>query len=109
MSAIVGKANIANYVLGAINDTAAQPTISFGGDISNTSSGTGVHGDASQVMLCVAGVDIATAKSFGLSLSALAVANSATATTPGNVVKKMEVFNASGVSLGFIAIYDAIV
>lgn len=38
----------------------------------------------------------------------LGVGNSAAATTPGNVVKKMEVFNAAGASLGFVAIYDAI-
>lgn len=30
------------------------------------------------------------------------------ATTPGSVVKKLEIFDATGVSLGFIPIYDAI-
>ena len=38
----------------------------------------------------------------------LGVGNSAAATTPGTVVKKMEVFNASGTSLGYVPIYDAI-
>ena len=38
----------------------------------------------------------------------IGVGNSAAATTPGTVTKKMEVFDASGVSLGFVAIYDAI-
>ncbi len=38
----------------------------------------------------------------------LGVGNSAAGTTLGTVVKKMEVFDASGASLGFIAIYDAI-
>lgn len=36
------------------------------------------------------------------------VGNSAAATTLGTVTKKMEVFDGSGVSLGFVAIYDAI-
>lgn len=31
-----------------------------------------------------------------------------TGTTPGTVVKKIEVFDVNGVSLGFIAVYDAI-
>lgn len=30
------------------------------------------------------------------------------ATTPGTVAKKIEVFDAAGVSLGFVAVYDAI-
>lgn len=34
--------------------------------------------------------------------------NSAPATTPGNIVAKMEVFSLSGSSLGFIPIYDVI-
>jgi hypothetical protein len=38
----------------------------------------------------------------------LGVGNSAAATTPGTVTKKMEVFDASGASLGFVPIYDAI-
>lgn len=38
----------------------------------------------------------------------LGVGNSAAATTPGTVTKKMQVFDAAGVSLGFVAIYDAI-
>jgi hypothetical protein len=38
----------------------------------------------------------------------IGVGNSAAATTPGTVVKKMEVFDAAGASLGFIPIYNAI-
>lgn len=37
-----------------------------------------------------------------------AVNNSAAATTPGTVVKKMEVFDAKGTSLGFVPIYNTI-
>lgn len=36
------------------------------------------------------------------------VGNSAAATTPGNVTKKIEIFNFSGTSLGFLPVYDAI-
>lgn len=38
----------------------------------------------------------------------LGVGNSVAATLPGTVVKKMEVFDQDGVSLGFIAIYSSI-
>lgn len=38
----------------------------------------------------------------------IGVGNAVAATTPGAVVKKMEVFDASGVSLGFVPIYGAI-
>lgn len=40
--------------------------------------------------------------------ASLGVGNSAAASTPGSVVKKMQVFDASGASLGYVAIYDAI-
>ncbi len=38
----------------------------------------------------------------------LGVGNSASASTLGTVVKKIEIFNASGTSLGFLPVYDAI-
>lgn len=38
----------------------------------------------------------------------LGCGNSAAASTPGTVTKKMEVFDMDGVSLGFVAIYNAI-
>jgi hypothetical protein len=41
--------------------------------------------------------------------AALGVNNSASASGPvGNVVKKIEIFNQSGTSLGYIPVYDAI-
>lgn len=43
-----------------------------------------------------------------LTTGGLGVGNSAAATLPGLVTKKIEVFDASGASLGFIAVYDAI-
>lgn len=41
-------------------------------------------------------------------VGSLGVGNSASATTPGTVVKKIEVFDASGTSLGFLPVYDSI-
>lgn len=38
----------------------------------------------------------------------IGVGNSAAATTPGTVTRKIEVFDAAGASLGFIPVYDAI-
>ena len=100
---------IAQYLLGAINDTSTKPTITWGGSIDNSSSGTGIYGTASTIKLAIAGSDAATINSSGLRLiGSLGVGNSAAATTPGTVVKKIEVFDATGVSLGFIAVYDAI-
>lgn len=43
-----------------------------------------------------------------LAVGGIGVGNSAAATTPGTVTKKMEVFDAAGTSLGFVPIYDAI-
>lgn len=40
--------------------------------------------------------------------SKLSVANAATASTPGTVVKKIEVFDAAGASLGFVPVYNSI-
>jgi hypothetical protein len=43
-----------------------------------------------------------------LSATELAVGNSAAGTTPGTVVKKIEVFDSTGNSLGFVPVYDSI-
>lgn len=43
-----------------------------------------------------------------LASGGLGVGNSAAGNTPGNVVKAIEVFDAAGASLGFLAVYDAI-
>lgn len=43
-----------------------------------------------------------------LRVASLGVGNSAAASTPGTVVKKIQVFNASGSSLGYVAVFDAI-
>ena len=163
---------VANILLCDVADTAAQPSIIFGGGDSNYNSGTGLHGSATAINFSVAGSNILSITASGLSpaaiivnnltanravvsdgskqlissvttLSELAfvsgvtsaiqtqldakaplanptfsanirvvgnigVGNSAAATTPGSVVKKIEIFDASGTSLGFIAVYDAI-
>lgn len=50
-----------------------------------------------------------TVKAAGqLRAASLGVGNSAAATTLGSVTKKIEIFDASGVSLGFIPVYDSI-
>lgn len=36
------------------------------------------------------------------------VGNSAAGSTPGTVIHKVQIFDAAGVSLGFVAVYDAI-
>ena len=41
-------------------------------------------------------------------LDAIGVGNSAAGNTAGNIVKKIEIFNKSGTSLGYLAVYDAI-
>lgn len=43
-----------------------------------------------------------------IAMAGLGVGNSAAATTLGSVVKKMEVFDAAGASLGFVPIYNTI-
>ena len=40
--------------------------------------------------------------------SGMGVGNSAAATTPGSVTKKIQVFDVNGASLGYVAVYDAI-
>ena len=43
-----------------------------------------------------------------LTTAGLGVGNSAAGTTPGSVIASIEVFDASGTSLGFVPVYDAI-
>jgi hypothetical protein len=49
-----------------------------------------------------------TATGQGRFVAGIGVGNSAAATTPGSVVKKIQVFDATGTSLGYIAVYSAI-
>lgn len=43
-----------------------------------------------------------------LTTAGIGVGNSAAATTPGTVVKKIQVFDATGASIGYVAVFDAI-
>ncbi|HWT00191.1 MAG TPA: phage tail protein [Pyrinomonadaceae bacterium] len=52
--------------------------------------------------------DISTGAGKVLATGGLGVGNSATASTPGAVVKKMQVFDADGNPLGYVPIYDSI-
>ncbi len=61
--------NVATKALLPIDDTAANPSISFGGgaNIGSNSSGTGIYGDSTQVKVSVAGTDVATIDANGIS------------------------------------------
>lgn len=53
-------------------------------------------------------VDGTTVNGVRLSSGTIGVSNSAAATTPGAVVRKIEVFDAAGTSLGFVPVYNSI-
>ncbi len=67
-------------------------------------SGTG----APDVNLYRSAADVLKTDDKLITVVGLGVGNSEAATTPGTVTRKMEVFDASGTSLGFVPIYDAI-
>lgn len=97
---------------------------SYGGlqaysDIMGSTKGLTLQPSGGQVLIGNAGVPVSGAKLevTGGDVSAdgkvratggIGVGNSAAATTLGTVVKKMEVFDAAGASLGFVPIYNAI-
>lgn len=68
---------------------------------------TGITFNAGAVNLYHDGGRLKTDDLF-VTVTGLGVGNSAAATTPGTVTDKIEVFDASGASLGFLAVYDAI-
>jgi hypothetical protein len=76
--------------------------------------GTGKHywgaggGSAVDVTLYRSAADKLKTDDMMLAALGIGVGNSAAATTPGSVVKKIQVFDASGASLGYVAVYDAI-
>ncbi len=51
---------------------------------------------------------VATGAGSGAPAAKPSLGTSAAATTPGTVVKKIQVFDAAGASLGYIPIYDAV-
>jgi hypothetical protein len=52
--------------------------------------------------------DITTDSGKVLAAGGLGVGNSAAATTPGSIVKKVQIFDADGNSIGYIPVYDSI-
>ena len=77
--------------------------------VSNTTTSFNDTGQATSAF--TAPTRNATADSFidgRLTANQLAVGNSVAATTTGTVTKKIEVFDASGASLGFVPVYDSI-
>ena len=63
--------------------------------------------DAGIQRIGTAGVGTMSGDKF-IATAGIGVGNSAAGSTPGTCVKKMEVFDGSGASLGFVPIYDAI-
>jgi len=85
----------------------AAGTLTLGG---NTFTGTGsvVRATAPTFASTITVTTNAVVTGKVLTTAGLGVGNSVAATTPGTVTKSIEVFDAAGVSLGFIAVYDAI-
>lgn len=73
---------VANKAILPIDDTAANPSISFGGggNLGSNSSGTGVYGDASAVKVSVAGSLLATMNASGITLASGAFVGAVTGT-----------------------------
>ncbi len=102
-----------------INDnTSNLPSINLGGyileaDPTGTGNlifdGTGIGGSSLQLNDLRLQTDRAiVSQTLIAAVGGIGVGNSTSATIPGTVVKKMEVFDAGGVSLGFVPIYDTI-
>jgi hypothetical protein len=73
-------------------------------DQDGTGSFIGYTCDTAQFTALTSG----TPKFFTISTGLLAVTNAAAATTPGSVVKKIQVFDGAGASLGYIPVYSTI-
>ncbi len=75
-----------------------------------TGSGMITFGDGTTSDVSVWRSAATTLKTGGkfLATGGLGVGNSAVATTPGTVTRKIEVFDAAGASLGFVPVYNAI-
>lgn len=101
LSATGGTSQVLKQVTAGAAVTVGQLAVA---DLSTAKTGTG------SIVLATAPTFPTTIAVTGkaLTTAGLGVGNSASATTLGTVVKKMEIFDAAGSSLGFIAIYDAI-
>jgi len=101
LSGTGGTSQVLKQVTAGAAVTVGQLSVA---DLSTAKTGTG------SIVLATAPTFPTTIAVTGkiLGTAGIGVGNSATAATPGTVVKKIEVFDASGASLGFIAVYDAI-
>jgi hypothetical protein len=119
VSGALGNGASAFYAAGASSGAfAAVSTMVALGGVSDGASAVGVISDNFHA-LTTAGAKVHSfrnanvEKAFvdkdgGLRAASIGVGNSAGGTTPGSCIKKIEVFDAAGVSLGFIPVYDAI-
>lgn len=70
-----------------------------------TASGTGVNiAPGATILVYCDGTNVVAINTVGIGT----ISNSASGTTPGNCVKKAQVYDVNGTSLGYVAIYDAI-
>ncbi len=79
--------SVASQNIMPINDTAASPSISWGGGggLGSNSSGTGLYGDLTSVKVAVGGSLLATLNSSGLTLASGAFIGNITGNITGNV------------------------
>lgn len=96
-----GNTTFSTYVNG--DSQGSRFAVTAGGGMS-WGSGSGAH---DTTLYRNAADQLKTDDKF-LATGGIGVGNSAAASTPGTVTRKMEVFDASGASLGFVPIYDAI-
>lgn len=88
---------VRNGGTGAVFNVSATGTVGLG-------SGTG----SPDTNLYRGGANLLKTDDKFTAVAGIGVGNSAAATTPGSVVRKMEVFDATGASLGFVPIYSSI-
>jgi hypothetical protein len=95
--------NLSNNVLIGVNitDTTAGMTNSI-------TIGTGATGNGSNTITLGNAQSATLFTAAQVRCASLSVANSAAATVPGPVVAKIEVFDGSGTSLGFLPVYSSI-
>lgn len=95
--------------VGARIDASTERTLWLAGDSNPTTAAGGItFGSSADTNLYRSAANTLKTDDKLITTIGLGVGNSAAATTPGTVTRKMEVFDASGTSLGFVAIYDAI-
>jgi hypothetical protein len=107
LSATGGTSQVLQQASGGAAVTVGQLAVA---DLSTAKTGTGsiVLATAPTFASTITVTTNAIVTGKVLTTAGLGVGNSAAATTLGTVVKKIQVFDASGVSLGYLPVYDAI-